>query len=178
MVALCAVAVLSAALPQPGRAAPKGIRHQVTVALQPFASSLGGRTEATASRVDLRIFVQISDHAADSRFYGTAETLFTDVDPSTGAGEAVVWEDVRCHRERGVPKITLVRIEGAVRAGDRSYPLTALARQIGLRVPADEIIERKGFTDDHGRTLMIIDAVTKASGVAVRIRLNGEACGL
>jgi hypothetical protein len=180
VVALCAGAISAAMIPQTAWTASAGIRHRVTAKLLPFSNPVGvsRSAQASSSHADLRIFVQISDHAIDSRFYGTAEARFADVDPSIGADEAVVWEDARCHRERGIPKISLVRIDGAIRNGDKTTPLTAVGRQIGLRVPADEIIERKGAADDNAQTLMIIDATTKASGIAVRIRLTGEPCAL
>lgn len=179
-VALITGAIPLAMIPQDAWPASAGVRHRVTVTLLPISNPVGISRPAQASppRADLRIFVRISDHAIDSRFYGTAEARFSDVDTSTGGGETLVWEDARCHRERGIPKISLVRIEGAIRDGDKATPLTAVGRQIGLRVPADEIVERKGLADDDGLTLTVIDASTKSSGIAVRIRLKGERCAL
>ena len=177
LMVLLAISLL-AMTPQDAWPAAAGVRHRVTVTLLPIANPVGASRLAQASppRADLRIFVQISDHAIDSRFYGTAEARFSDVDTSTGGGETLVWEDARCHRERGIPKISLVRIEGAIRDGDKATPLTAVGRQVGLRVPPDEIVERKGLADDDGLTLTVIDAITKMSGIAVRVRLQGERC--
>jgi hypothetical protein len=178
--AFVAAAIALAVACGSGQAAQTGIRHSVVATLLSFSDTIGARSsvEEPPPRADLRVFVSISDHAIESRFYGTVQAQFLDVDPSAGAGEVLLWEDARCHRERGIPKISVVRIEGAIRRGERSIPLTALGRQLGRRVPLDEIIERKGPSDDDGRTLATIDATTKASGIAVRIRLKGEPCVL
>ncbi|EJW11552.1 hypothetical protein A33M_3030 [Rhodovulum sp. PH10] len=89
-----------------------------------------------------------------------------------------MWEDARCHRERGLPKIGLVRLEGTATVGNQTRPVFAAARMPGRRLPADEIVQRKNLGPSLPPTVMTIDAETISTGYAVRIRLQARACRL
>jgi hypothetical protein len=53
-----------------------------------------------------------------------------------------------------------------------------MVRQRGLRVPADEIFERKVLEPLPAPVVLAIDAETKSTGVRLRLKLHAEACRL
>lgn len=148
-----------------------GVRHQVTVLVLPMAGT-------PARRADLRVVVRISDHAADARFYGSVEAAFAELDPRAGAAERVVWEDAGCHRERGLPKINVLKLAGTIATEQGPAPFEAVVRRLGKHVPADELVERKHLGAAAPPVVMAIDAAARASGFAVRVSLLARACAL
>ncbi|RAI45391.1 hypothetical protein [Rhodoplanes roseus] len=149
-----------------------GVRHWVTAAV---AARPATATAAT-SKLRLRVRIRISDHAIDSRFFGVAGAEWPDLDVAAGGRDTVAWEDQRCHRERGLPKIGVVDIEAQPEHG--AGLLLAQVRQRGMRLPSDEIIERKALDGLPPTAALAIDAETKSTGFRLRITLHAAPCPL
>jgi hypothetical protein len=149
------------------------VRHQLVASIRPVASLSGAQQGARPA--NLRLQFQISDHARDSNFYGMVAAEFDTADLAAGAAEAVVWEDARCHSERGLPKITLVAVEGTISEGGKVVPFAAIIRQRGLRLPLDEIIARKDLSDTSSAALAIQGETTR-SRLRVGAKLLVRAC--
>jgi hypothetical protein len=149
------------------------VRHQLVASLRPMRDEPGVVSSQRSAKLTLHFLV--SDHALESRFYGIASAGFDTDDLAAGSAEKVVWEDGRCHSERGLPKITLVRVDGTVTQDGRDDLVFALLRHRGLRLPGDEVTERKDLGDVSGARLAI-EAMTTASRLRMSIKVLARPC--
>jgi hypothetical protein len=144
-----------------------GVRHWITASVLPLQPSPSG-----SRRASLRLRIRVSDHAIDQRFYGVVAAEWRELDLAVGSPDRVVWEDTRCHRERGTPKMSILALDGE----DDSRSITAMVRQRGLRLPSDEIVERKVLEPLPWPGVLAVEATTKMSGVRVRVTLHAQPC--
>ncbi|MDC7789520.1 hypothetical protein PQJ75_29695 [Rhodoplanes sp. TEM] len=141
---------------------------------QVLPGGAAARATASTDRARTVLRLRISDHAIDHRFYGVIAAEWPDLDRAAGAPERIVWEDRRCHRERGLPKLAVVDI--ARHPEDGAAPTLAQMRQRGQRLPADEIVERKVVEPLAPPAVLTIDAETRVSGLRIRLTLYAAAC--
>jgi hypothetical protein len=157
-----------------------GVRHEIWALLGLDADSPYGRTAAPTLRGDLRAIIRLSDHAPDADFFGTVVATFSDVDPREAPPEQKIWEDSRCHRERGWPKMTVLGIDGVMTQDEAKDLISAVPRHIGLHVPDDEILVSRLSFDTHGKGVgdFVIRAQTKQTRLHVDFRLSALPCTL
>jgi hypothetical protein len=177
------LAALAAVLDSPATArdaippAPlRGVSHRLYVSLA-FDPAAPARREQEA-RATLTALVRISDHASDSRFFGTAFATFTDFAVGDTPPERLVWKDTTCHQDRGLPKISVVSLNGLVKTGETETVVAARPRHIGKHLPADEIVPQQAFkmgTDQEGR-YALGTALTHESRVRVTVKLYTITC--
>src|SRR5262249_27578646 len=127
----------------PAASEATGIRHVLKASLSVDPSSPYAKPQHGPMQADLHATIQISDHAPGLNFFGLAIALFAYRDPGAPQAEQTVWEARRCHRDRGLPKISVLRIDGIVADGDVKTTIAAAARHIGKLMPADEITVSK-----------------------------------
>jgi hypothetical protein len=168
-VALCApliiaaqnFAVAQAALngqPSPGR----GVRHVLYLTvksddpdLQKAVRSDGEKdaSDKETPRATLKVTVLISDHSQETSFFGDVPITAADFDPAKGSPEQQVWQDKRCHHERGFPRTGVIAVDGVIARGTERQAVEAKPRRIGLPIPWDEVEMASGFqsgADDRG----------------------------
>lgn len=138
-------------------------------------------TEAAGVYTDLTVELAISAHAGSVDFYGAVPVALGAFAARDGAPERLAWSETGCHRDRGLPKISFRRIVGTARLGERVTSIDAVMRTIGMRLPSDEIVVEQSLlagepTDT--RREYLLRAHTRASGVAVAVRLRRVACAL
>lgn len=159
----------------------RGVRHllEATVKLDPNASqffqSLG--SDITAS---VTIKVRISDHSRESSFYGEVPLTISSFDPIKGSGIRIVWFDVKCHHERGMPKLTLVSLEGSAAGGQKNVGISAHTRRIGKSLPGDEVLasRRLDAGTDKAGPFIVTRTETKESRLFVDLKLYSLPCDL
>ena len=95
---------------------------------------------AVTGYADLQVDLTISAHAGEVDFYGPVPVALGSFSARDGATERTIWSETGCHRDRGLPKVSFRRITGAARVGERMVPIDAVPREIGLRLPADELV--------------------------------------
>jgi hypothetical protein len=129
-----------------------GVKHFITVAIVP--AQIGNEPEPRVS--DLQVFIRISDHARETQYFGDVPVIWPEFFASKGAPEQKIWEDQACHQRRGLPKVTVVAMEGALATDQSRLAIQARHRRIGQRVPSDEIRQTQALLDgrdDLGRYL-------------------------
>lgn len=146
-----------------------GVRHQIIAWVQAARDS--PYANATAPTASLRLRVQVSDHAPDFSFYGVIAAELTEFAPSAGSAEKIIWENARCHRERGYPKLSLIGVEGEIATAGGATLIAAYPRQRGLRMPKDEITVQKDIAAERPPVILAIRAETKTSKLRVNLRL-------
>lgn len=156
-----------------------GIRHEVMaqVTAESRAATAGAREGQVPSNI--RISVKIVEFTPDTRFYSVVTADFGDVlEAHDGAGRPI-WADTTCHRDRGLPKVSLLSVEGTIEGGLDGVRVSATPRRIGQRIPNDEIIVQKQVHDE-GASSSDLDmvALTKASRLRIRLSLISRKCNL
>lgn len=149
-------------MPNAQASSMRGVRHVLYLTvksddpdLQKADSARGLQDEPTKQtpKATLRLVVRISDHAQETSFFGDVPFTATDFDPAKGSPELEVWQDARCHHERGFPKTRVIAIDGVITHGSEKQAVEAKPRGIGLPIPWDELQMASGFqfaTDDRG----------------------------
>ncbi len=179
------LSILSPALGQDtlGKTEPnsRGIRHQISISIKsdPAFSSTQKDSEH-ANGATLIAKVLISDHAQETSFYGLVPASISDFDPIKGSPEQQVWEDAKCHHERGIPKMAAISVEGSLINGQGQFPISAHIRRIGQLVPADELSVGRSLPtgrDDIG-PFRAIRAQTLQSHLLLDLKLHILPCEL
>jgi len=160
---------------------PQGIRHAlyVTVKSDPASAFLPLDTDAPYTAT-LGVKTRISAHSQETNFSGDVLTEVADFDPIRGSKEQEVWKDAKCHHERGFPKITVIEVDGLIKNGQRTIQIDARFRQIGLRLPADEVMPSRRIatgTDDFG-LFVETRTETKQSRLVADLKLYILPCDL
>jgi len=122
--------------------------------------------------------IHISDNSQETRFSDEVTASFPDFDLIDGSPEQLIWEDTRCHHERGIPKVTLTAIDGVITNGPTRQVVSAHTRHIGLRLPSDEIMPARRFfgaTDKIG-PFSVTRTETTRSRLILELRMYTLAC--
>ena len=143
--------------PAGAQSAEPGIKHRIdaTVGIEPGSSLIRPSRELKGA---LTFSLRISANSRESRYFGVLSPTFSDIVVSEKSTvllpQTKIWEEDICHQRRGLPKVTVTRVEGTFgNDGDR-LEVTAGVRKIGLRVPSDELtpgIKLPDGTDAIGR---------------------------
>lgn len=161
-------------------AAESGVRHQLRASLSLDPASPFAKAEKAEFRAELRAVFRISDHAPDADFFGAMVADFLLTHPDRPADEQVVWQDSKCHRDRGLPKISLIEIQGTISVNGTDHPVSAALRRIGKRLGADEItIQKLVPTILRGEMAGLASrATTRGSGLVIDADLSSLRCSL
>ena len=159
----------------------RGVRHilEVTVKSDPnshfLREDIGADVTAT-----LTLKTRISDHSRESSFYGEVPTTISNFDPIKGSRVQIVWLDLKCHHERGTPKVTLVSVEGSAVSGQKKTPITARYRLIGKLLPGDEVLASRPINRGIDKAGPFIETrtETKESRLFVDMKLYILPCDL
>ncbi len=182
ILSLCLCADVARADSNNGKAtaAPDGVRHEIRAALRFDPDSPYTKSDGKDFKAELSATIQISDHAPDADFFGVEVADFSLVAPGDTEPAQLVWADRKCHHDRGLPKVTIVKITGTITADGSSSAISAAPRRLGRRLSDDEITVRKEFSYfQKGTTdVLAIRATTKASGLVMDIDLTATPCRL
>lgn len=154
-----------------------GVRHVISARVAPFGPAATDRELGVS---DLEITVRISDHAREAQFFGEVMVAWPEFVASMGTGEQDVWTDPQCHQRRGLPKATIVAIDGMVETARSRFPVSARPRRIGLKLPEDEIRQaqpRPGGRDETG-SYLAFRTETAQSHVPVLVKIHVIDCVL
>lgn len=158
-----------------------GVRHTLYLAAkidpkspileQPLSDGL------TAS---LTLQVRISAHFQETDFYGVIPVTLSDFDPVKGSDVREIWKDARCHHPRGLPKVTLIAVDGSATNGQNKVPIVARYRRIGRLLPEDEVTASRRLstgTDTVG-PFIATRTETRQSRLLVDMKLYSLPCDL
>jgi len=159
--------------------AKNGIWFQVKAAIKPVPQPKGLGDGKAEPRASLSVQLRISSHADGSRYYGHPTQKF-DFKLSDGSEKKLYWQDSACHPRRGLPKISVVAIDGTVERDGRSEEIKARPRQLGTRLPADEISPGSSLVRATAgeRPALTFGASTKASKIDVLVKVYTVDCAL
>ena len=174
----CAAAQLGSDTPD---AAKRGIRHVLflTIKSDPYSLFLQQNYDEPYSAA-LTVKIRISAHSLETNFSGDVPATVSNFDPIKGSREQEVWEDAKCHHERGYPKVTVINIDGSITNGQTKLPISARYRWLGLLLPEDEVMPAKRLvrgTDDVG-SFIAIQTETKKSRLFMDLKLYILPCDL
>lgn len=130
-------------------------------------------TNKETPKATLRIIVRVSDHSQETSFFGDVPISIANFDLAKGSPEQQIWQDERCHHERGFPRTLVMTIDGSIAHGSDKQVVEATRRHIGLPIPWDEILMASGLqfgTDDRGRFIET-RTLTKESRLSVDLKM-------
>jgi len=130
-------------------ASTRGVRHILYLTIKPDPSSrfIQQRSDEPLAAT-LAVKTRISSHSQQTNFYGDVAATVSDFDPFTGSREQEVWRDARCHHERGLPKISVINVDGSITNGQEKHPIAARFRWLGRLLPGDEVMPGKRLSTD------------------------------
>jgi hypothetical protein len=125
--------------------------------------------------------IRISAHARESQFFGEITKRFSNFQLNEGSPEKLFWQDARCHQRRGLPKTTVIAIDGSIAAGKGQISIHARPRRLGILLPADEITPGiRLLLDDGNRSgpLIAFRSRSKSSHLLVDVKIFALSCDL
>jgi hypothetical protein len=167
---------------------PRGVRHVLYLTvksedpdLQKADGSSAGQEDESAKetpKATLKLTLRISDHAQETSFFGDVPITAANFDPVKGSPEQKVWQDERCHHERGFPRVLLMAVDGLITHGSDKQLVEARPRHIGLPVPWDEIMMASGlqFSADDRGPFIETRTQTKESHLSVVLKIYMLPC--
>lgn len=158
-----------------------GVRHvlYLAVKMDPNSAVLG-QSLSDGLTATLTLQVRVSAHFQETDFYGVIPITILDFDPLKGSDPREVWKDARCHHPRGLPKVTLVAVDGSATIGQNKVPIAAYYRKIGRLLPEDEVTASRRLntgTDQVG-PFITTRTETRQSRLLVDMKLYSLPCDL
>jgi hypothetical protein len=168
--------------------AVRGVKHVLYLSiksddpdLQAAADSAGDRNIQAAKetpKATLRVVVRVSDHSQETSFFGDVPASVANFDLAKGSPEQQIWQDERCHHERGFPRMPVMTVDGLIAHGSEKQLVEARPRHIGLRIPWDEILMGSALqfsADDRGQFIET-RTQTKESRLSVILKMYMLPC--
>ena len=162
-------------------ATTRGIRHvlYLTIKSDPYSLVLSQSYDETYTAT-LTVIIRISAHSQETNFSGDVPVTVANFDPIKGSPKQKVWQDAKCHHERGYPKMTIINVDGSISNGQIKIPISARYRWLGLILPADEVMAAKRLVrgaDDVG-SFIATSTETKKSRLIMDLKLYILPCDL
>jgi hypothetical protein len=194
--AACAVLVLAASSFAAAQSAVPGVKHVLYMSIRSDDPDLqradnSGAKDTQASqdqaskqtpKASLRVVVRLSDHSQETSFFGDVPASIANFDLAKGSPEQLIWQDERCHHERGFPRMLVMAVDGEIAHGSGKQSdnqlVEARPRHIGLRIPWDEIMMASSLqfgTDDRG-PFIETRTQTKESRLVVDLKMYMMPC--
>ena len=139
-------------------------------------------TNKETPKATLRIIVRVSDHSQETSFFGDVPISIANFDLAKGSPEQQIWQDERCHHERGFPRTLVMTVDGVIVHGSDKQSdnqlVEARRRHIGLPVPWDEIMMASGlqFSSDGRGRFIETRTQTKESHLSVDLKMYMLPC--
>jgi hypothetical protein len=158
---------------------PKGWRFEIE-------TSVKGRPQSAATsgfqhhRASLKIKMLISAHATEASFFGVVESDFPDFELSEGASKKLIWREDKCHQRRGLPKTSIIAIDGSIDSDRGNLKIEARKRELGLRLPTDELRHQTQIPSNQipGGTAFAYRVSSSFSDLIVDVYLSAFDCDL
>jgi hypothetical protein len=138
------------------------------------------QTSKEIPKATLRVVVRLSDHSQETSFFGDVPSGTINFDLMKGSPEQQIWQDERCHHERGLPRMLVMTVDGTIARGSEKQAVEARRRHIGLPIPWDEILMASALqfsADDRGRFIET-RTPTKESRLSVILKMYMLPCEL
>jgi hypothetical protein len=152
----------------------QGIRHQISISIKFQSPPAVGQSSAF-----LKVRVKISDFALESRFVGNVTTAISDFDPTKGIVDHIVWEDSKCHHERGLPKATILEVSGSLKKDQQGeVPIAATIRRTGLLAPFDQVTAPAALIpgSDGTSSYYLVHVETTKSRIMLDLKMRAVPC--
>jgi hypothetical protein len=154
-----------------------GSRFRIAASIKTDSTSMRYYDHANAS---LAVTIRISAHARESQFFGEVSKVFTKFSVNDGSAEMLFWQDARCHQRRGLPKTTVVGVDGSIVGANGNINVHARPRQLGLPLPLDEITQGirlpGGF--DYNNPFIAYRSQSKLSDLLIDVKIYTFNCAL
>jgi hypothetical protein len=136
------------------------------------------QTSKETPKATLRVVVRLSDHSQETNFFGDVPASIANFDLAKGSPEQQIWQDERCHHERGFPRMLVMTVDGTIAHGSEKQAVEARRRHIGLPIPWDEILMASGlqFSADDRGPFIETRTPTKESRLSVVLKMYMLPC--
>jgi hypothetical protein len=136
------------------------------------------QTSKETLKATLRVVVRLSDHSQETSFFGDVPVSIANFNLAKGSPEQLIWQDERCHHERGFPRMLLMAVDGVITHGSDKQAVEARPRHIGLPIPWDEIMMASGlrFSADDRGPFIETRTETKESRLSVVLKMYMLPC--
>jgi hypothetical protein len=136
------------------------------------------QTSKETPKATLRVVVRLSDHSQETNFFGDVPASIANFDLAKGSPEQQIWQDERCHHERGFPRMLVMTVDGTIAHGSEKQAVEARRRHIGLPIPWDEILMASGlqFSADDRGPFIETRTQTKESRLSVVLKMYMLPC--
>lgn len=157
-----------------------GIRFEIKASIKAMPGSPHVKSDDDTNRASLEVKLRISAHATESRFFGVKSATFSDFRLAEGSEEKVFLLESRCHQRRGLPKVTVVAIDGSIQTDKGRVDVAARPRQLGRVLPPDEISAgaRQPNGADKIGPFVGYASQTSASRLSVNVKIYTIDCPL
>jgi hypothetical protein len=154
-----------------------GIRFKIAASIKADSASMHYYDQANAS---LAVRIRISAHARESQFFGEVSKVFPDFPVNDGSTEMLFWQDARCHQRRGLPKTTVVGVDGSIAGESGKINVHARPRQLGVPLPLDEITQGLRLSDgfDQNNAFIAYRSQSKLSNLLIDVKIYTFNCAL
>jgi hypothetical protein len=136
------------------------------------------QTSKETPKATLRVVVRLSDHSQETSFFGDVPASVANFDLAKGSPEQQIWQDERCHHERGFPRMLVMTVDGLIAHGSDKQAVEARRRHIGLPIPWDEILMASAlqFSADDRGPFIETRTQTKESRLSVILKMYMLPC--
>lgn len=157
-----------------------GVRFQVIASVKAVPGSPYVKRDDDKTAASLDVKLRISAHATESNYFGVNTETFPAFRLSEGSAARLFWQDTACHQRRGLPKITVTAIDGALQTENGRVDVAARPRQIGKLVPADEISAGRRLPTgaDKNGSFIAFSSQTNTSHLLVHVKVYTFDCPL
>jgi hypothetical protein len=172
--------ILAGAAAHAGPADLSGVRFQIAASVKANPASPQAKETYDRGTASLSVTIRISSHATGSQFYGEVTRTFSNVAIVDGSAEQVFWQDDTCHQRRGLPKTTVIAVDGTVSVARGQIDIHAAARRLGLHLPSDEVAAAAKLPSgaDGSRRIIGFRSETKRSFLLVDVKIYESDCDL
>jgi hypothetical protein len=190
----CAALILAASTFAAAQGAPngapsavRGVKHVLYLSIKSddpdlqAADSAGAQNTQAAKetpKATLRVVVRLSDHSQETSFFGDVPASVANFDLAKGSPGQQIWQDERCHHERGFPRMLVMTVDGLIAHGSDKQAVEARRRHIGLPIPWDEILMASAlqFSADDRGPFIETRTQTKESRLSVILKMYMLPC--
>jgi hypothetical protein len=157
-----------------------GIKFRLVASIKADSGSPDAKSLYAQAKASLTVKIRISSHALGSQFFGEVSRTFLDFSPLDGSAAQLFWQDAHCHQRRGLPKATVIAMDGFVTTERGQVKIHAHSEVLGLMLPHDVITPgiRLPTGVDNNRRYFAFRSEAKRSRLFVEVKTYEFNCKL
>jgi hypothetical protein len=156
-----------------------GTRFEIKISVKADADVPKVREIYDQATALMTVKLRISAHARESQYFGEVRQDFSRFSVIEGSPDLSIWKETRCHQRRGLPKVTVVALDGLISTKLEQIHIEARPRHLGLHLPGDEIGQGLQLSlSDRAGAIMGYRSASKSSHLLVDVKVYAFDCDL